>query len=219
MFQLRVGRLYGDTCTYVCPWTWLNWTRTHICLSPTMLWAFYLKILLWLILYFWKTGGQLCLWLGAFSELLAFARYLLAFFSWARVTHIWSQRPNIFVVFRRPNVGREHSLTFVIEYDRHILQRWLSQYLGIGLFQIILSKSGLILKTVATFVQKGGLIWQQRWHFTSFDHSVHKCDCWLKIVNHWDKRDNSVMCAEKKKFGLKLLLVETEVAKHKCKLP
>ena len=39
--------------------------------------------------------------------------------------------------------------------------------------------------------------------------------CWLKIINHWDKRDNSALCAEKKaKSGLELLTVETEVATH-----
>ena len=38
-----------------------------------------------------------------------------------------------------------------------------------------------------------------------FDCSVHKCDCWLEIVNHLDKRDSSVLCTEKKiKSGLKL---------------
>ena len=30
-----------------------------------------------------------------------------------------------------------------------------------------------------------------------FDHSVHKCD-WLRIVNHWEKCDNSVLFAENK---------------------
>ena len=34
------------------------------------------------------------------------------------------------------------------------------------------------------------------WETGYFDYSVHKCDCWLKIVNHWDKSDNSVLCGE-----------------------
>ena len=37
-----------------------------------------------------------------------------------------------------------------------------------------------------------------------FDYSVHKCDPWLKIVNHWDKRDNSVLCAEKNNSSFKV---------------
>ena len=39
----------------------------------------------------------------------------------------------------------------------------------------------------------------------------------LKIVNHWDKRDNGVMCTGKEiKPGLKL--VRIDVATHTCKL-
>ena len=37
-----------------------------------------------------------------------------------------------------------------------------------------------------------------------FDYPVHKCDPWLKIVNHWDKRDNSVLCADKNNSGFKV---------------
>ena len=38
-----------------------------------------------------------------------------------------------------------------------------------------------------------------------FNYTGHRCNCWLKIVNHWDKRDNSVMCAGKKiKSGFKI---------------
>ena len=32
----RVDRLCGDTCSYVCPQTWLEEARTNIGLSPTM---------------------------------------------------------------------------------------------------------------------------------------------------------------------------------------
>ena len=32
----RVDRLCRDTCSYVCPQTWLNETRTNIGLSPTI---------------------------------------------------------------------------------------------------------------------------------------------------------------------------------------
>ena len=33
---------------------------------------------------------------------------------------------------RGPNIGREHSLAFFIEFDRHNLQWWISQNLGLG---------------------------------------------------------------------------------------
>ena len=47
----------------------------------------------------------------------------------------------------------------------------------------------------------------------SFNYSGHKCNCWRKVVNHWDKRDNGIMCTGKEiKFGLKLLRMETDVA-------
>ena len=36
MSLARVDRLCGDTCSYVCPQTWLNETRTNIGRSPTM---------------------------------------------------------------------------------------------------------------------------------------------------------------------------------------
>ena len=39
--------------------------------------------------------------------------------------------------------------------------------------------------------------------------SGHKCHCWLKIVKHWDKRDNGVLCTGKEiKSGLKLARME-----------
>ena len=44
-----------------------------------------------------------------------------------------------------------------------------------------------------------------------FSYSRHKCNCWLKIVNHWDKRDTGVMCTGKEiKSGLKLIRMETD---------
>ena len=54
-----------------------------------------------------------------------------------------------------------------------------------------LSKGALMSKTVATFVQKVGLIWLKGGFY--FIYSGHKCYCWLKIVNHWDKHDKGVM--------------------------
>ena len=41
------------------------------------------------------------------------------------------------------------------------------------------------------------------------------CNCWLKIVNHWHKRDNDVMCTRKDiKPGLKLVQMEADIAMH-----
>ena len=51
-----------------------------------------------------------------------------------------------------------------------------------------------------------------------FSYSGHKRNCWLKIANHWDKRDNGVMCTGKEiKSGLKLVRMEIDVATHTCK--
>ena len=53
-----------------------------------------------------------------------------------------------------------------------------------------------------------------------FSYSGHRRNCWLKIVNHWDKRDNGVMCTGKEiQSGLKLVRMETDAAAHTCKLP
>ena len=52
-----------------------------------------------------------------------------------------------------------------------------------------------------------------------FSYSGYKCNCWHKIVNHSDKRDNGVMQAgEKIKSGLKLVRTKTDVATHTYKL-
>ena len=50
-------------------------------------------------------------------------------------------------------------------------------------------------------------------------YSGHKCSCWLKIVNHCDKRDNGVMQAGKEiRSGFKKVRTKTDVATHTCKL-
>ena len=57
-------------------------------------------------------------------------------------------------------------------------------------------------KTVATFVQKVGVIWLKG----GFLLDTYVINCWLKIVNHWDKRDNCVMYTGREiKSGLKLV--------------
>ena len=69
-------------------------------------------------------------------------------------------------------------------------------------------------KTVATFVQKVGLIWIKGGFY--FSCSGHRCNRWLNTVNHWDKRDNRVLCTGKEiKSGLKLVL-ELAVATPTC---
>ena len=77
----------------------------------------------------------------------------------------------------------------------------------------VLPKSAFMSKTVAPFAQKVGLI-----AAFYFSYLGHKCNCWFKIVNHWDKRDNAVTCTGKEiKYGLKLIRIETNVATHTCK--
>ena len=147
-----------------------------------------------------------------FFRTFGLARYLWSF-SVGQSRHT-SQLSNILVAFKRPNIGRKHFLAFFFDYERHTLQQSLPQNHGIGLCQKHFVQSGLILKTVATFVKNEDLIWQQGGFF--FDYSVHKRDCWLKIVSRWDKHDNIVLCAEKKKSDLKLLAMETKVATRAC---
>ena len=61
------------------------------------------------------------------------------------------------------------------------------------------------------------LIWLKGGFY--FSCSGHKSNCWLKIVIHWNKRDNGVLCTGKEiKSGLKLARMETDVATHVCKL-
>ena len=45
--------------------------------------------------------------------------------------HTW-QHPNVFVDLRRPNIRREFFLAFCIKFERHTLQRRLSENLGQG---------------------------------------------------------------------------------------
>ena len=79
------------------------------------------------------------------------------------------------------------------------------------------SKVAFMSKTVSIFVQKVGLSWLQGGFY--FSYSGHKYNCWLKIVNHWDKRDHGVMCAGKEiKPGLKLVRMETDISMQTCNL-
>ena len=59
----------------------------------------------------------------------------------------------------------------------------------------VLSKGGLILETVATFVQKASLIWRQSGFYC--DYSVHKRDSWLKLSTIGTI--TAVLCVQRKK--------------------
>ena len=67
---------------------------------------------------------------------------------------------------------------------------------------------------------KSGLNLANMWLFASpIQDTKQKCSCWLKIVNHCDKRGNSVMQAGKDiKSGFKKVRMKTDVATHTCKL-
>ena len=68
----------------------------------------------------------------------------------------------------------------------------------------VLHKGAFMSKIVAIFVQKVGLVWLKGDFFTSLIQDA--CNRWLKMVNHWDKRDNGVMWTGKKiKSGLHYL--------------
>ena len=54
-----------------------------------------------------------------FYGTLTFTRYLWVF-SFGQEGYT-SQRSNILAALRRPNIGREHYLTFFLEMDRHTL--------------------------------------------------------------------------------------------------
>ena len=57
-------------------------------------------------------------------------------------------------------------------------------------------------------LSKKGLIWLK-----GDSYSLQKCNCWLKIVSQWDKRNNGAMCGGKEiKCGLELFRMETKVA-------
>ena len=93
-------------------------------------------------------------------------------------------------------------LAFFIKFERHTLltTETCKTLKGVHV-KYNLPKGVFMSKIVATFVQKVGLIWLKGDFLL---YLGHKCNCWSKIVKHWDKRDNDVMCAGKDiKSGLK----------------
>ena len=128
-----------------------------------------------------------------------------------------SQHPNVLVGLRRQNIIREifHLSAMNVKNmphngdSRETLDRVHVKY--------VLPKGAFMSKTVATFVQKVGLIWLKVGFY--FSYSGHKWNCWLKIVNHWDKRDNEALLTGKEiESNLKLVRMDTDIATHTCKL-
>ena len=55
-------------------------------------------------------------------------------------------------------------------------------------------------ETVFTFVQRSGQIWPKKWLLLKLFREL--CNGSLEIVDHWNKRDNNVMCPGKEiKWG------------------
>ena len=119
------------------------------------------------------------------------------------------QHSNVFSLgSRRQNFGRESFLAFCSEFERHTLQDRLSRALNRAHFYYFLFR---VHKTVASFVQKVGLIWLKDGISVIQDAKV--------IVNHCDKPEDDVMCTGKEnKAGLKLVRMKTDVATHTSKL-
>ena len=87
--------------------------------------------------------------------------------------------------------------------------------LGLAYVKYVLSKSGLILKTVAIFVQKSELNLATRWLFISIIQYTNVI-VGLELLT---TRTNmtTVFCVQRNKIksGLKLRLTEKEVATHR----
>ena len=73
----------------------------------------------------------------------------------------------------------------IIYFDRHTLQWWLSQNLGNGFCQICFVQRWTYFENCCHLCPKRGLIWQQGgFSLNWLQYSIHKCDCWLKIVQY-----------------------------------
>ena len=81
-----------------------------------------------------------------------------------------TSRFNLLVAFRRPNIGREHSLAFFIEFDTYLTTVILTKILELVYVKYICSKIDYFencCHLCPSFVQKAGLILATRWLFTS----------------------------------------------------
>ena len=106
-----------------------------------------------------------------------------------------SQHPNSLVGLRRPNIKREFFWLSALNLKDISYNGDSRETLDKVHVKYVLPKGALMSKTIATFVQKVGLIWLKDGLLLSY--SGHKYNYWLKIVTHLDKPDNSVMCTEK----------------------
>ena len=111
-----------------------------------------------------------------------------------------SQNPYVLVGLRRPNIKREISVAFCTKFERHTFTT------------VTLAKPW----TEFMFCPKVHLAKKVAFYFS---YSGHKRNCWLKIVNQRDKRDNGGMRTGKEiKSDLKLFRMETDVATNTCDL-
>ena len=106
-----------------------------------------------------------------------------------------SQHPNVCFGFRGPNIGREFFGASSLNLKNIPYNSNSHETLDEAHVKCLLSKGVFISKTVSAFVQKVGLIWLKGGFY--FSYSEHKCNCWLKIVNHLDRLDNGVTCTGK----------------------
>ena len=100
-----MDRLCGDTCSYVCPQTWLNEAKTNIGMSPTM--GFLNENV---SLAYFAILGELSSGLPfivGFFKTYVFSHHKLGF-SGGKEGHA-SQHPNVLVSLRRPNIKRQIS--------------------------------------------------------------------------------------------------------------
>ena len=99
-----MDRLCGDTCSYVCPPTWLNEGRINIGLFPTMGFFNENDSLAYLAILGELSSG-LSFTVG-FSRLCLLS-LLVRFFRGQGRTHLLQQHSNVLVGLRKPNTRRE----------------------------------------------------------------------------------------------------------------
>ena len=107
----RVGRLCGDTCSNVCPQTWLNEDRTNTGLSPTK-GSLNINDILAYFDILGELPSGLSLTVGFFKTLSFLLS--LAGFSGGKERHT-SQHPNVLLGLGRPNIRKRIFLGFLHE--------------------------------------------------------------------------------------------------------
>ena len=183
-----MDRLRRYTCSYVGSQTWLNDARTNIGLSQTMGFLNENDSLAYFA-NFGRIFVRSVINCGLFQD-IKFSLIISFLFQGSR-----KEKPRntlIFYLAQEDQISEEKfSWLFALNlkdipynsHSRETLKRVHVKY--------VLPKGPFMSKTVATFVQKVGLIWLKDGYFS---YSGHKCNGWLKIVSHWDQRDSGVMC-------------------------